>query len=77
MIQSAIFTCSLQRRLCSFQSMLMSVHLQSGTVSSNTQALTENATASFIPLVMDSLDYCAPAHPFPLIMLISIIIPIW
>lgn len=32
MIQSEIFTCSLQRGLCSFQSMLMCVRFQSATV---------------------------------------------
>ena len=37
MIQSVIFTCSLQPQPSSFQSMLMSAHLQSGTVSCDSQ----------------------------------------
>lgn len=48
MIQSEIFTCSLQPWLHSFQSMLMPVHLQSGTVSCNTH--TNTHTAPFFAL---------------------------
>lgn len=51
MIQSEIFTCSLQPRLHSFQSMLMPVHLQSSTVSCDSQAHTDkkNEQIPFFP----------------------------
>lgn len=80
MIQSVIFTCSLQPRLSSFHSMLMPVHLQSSTVSCSTQARAEKKVLSFFSFFSFLCDgqfrlLCFRTS-IPLIILIIIIIPI-
>ena len=75
MIQSEIFTCSLQPRPCSFQSMLMPVHLQSSTVSWNTQAHTQKNAQILFALCDGQFRLLCSKTSISVIILIIIIIP--